>query len=86
MLNAERLGESAKSDMPIVATLWYGQGQVVYLGTDETWRWRFNVQDKHFIRFWGQIIYQFGLPSLLGDSAKRGLSRQYCSNAWSCLV
>jgi hypothetical protein len=57
--------------LPIVATHWYGQGQVVYLGTDETWRWRFNVQDKHFIRFWGQLIYQVGLPSLLGDSAKR---------------
>lgn len=57
--------------LPIVATQWYGQGQVVYLGTDETWRWRFNVQDKHFIRFWGQLIYQVGLPSLMGETAKR---------------
>lgn len=57
--------------LPIVATHWYGQGQVVYLGTDETWRWRFNVQDKHFIRFWGQLIYQVGLPSLMGETAKR---------------
>ncbi len=57
--------------MPIVASQWYGQGQVVYLGTDETWRWRFNVQDKHFIRFWGQVIYQLGLPSLLGETASR---------------
>jgi uncharacterized membrane protein len=57
--------------MPIVATQWYGQGQVVYLSTDETWRWRFNVQDKHFVRFWGQLIYQVGLPSLMGESAKR---------------
>ncbi len=57
--------------LPIVATQWYGQGQVIYLGTDETWRWRFNVQDKHFIRFWGQMIYQVGLPSLMGESAKR---------------
>jgi hypothetical protein len=63
-----KMGDQA---MPIVATQWYGQGQVVYLGTDETWRWRFNVQDKHFIRFWGQLIYQIGLPSLLGESAKR---------------
>lgn len=63
-----KMGDQA---MPIVATQWYGQGQVVYLGTDETWRWRFNVQDKHFIRFWGQLIYQVGLPSLLGESAKR---------------
>ena len=63
-----KMGEQA---MAIVATQWYGKGQVIYLGTDETWRWRFNVQDKHFIRFWGQLIYQAGLPSLLGQGAQR---------------
>jgi len=66
-----KMGDAVKTDMPIVATHWYGQGQVVYLGTDETWRWRYNVQDKHFIRFWGQLIYQVGLPSLMGETAKR---------------
>jgi hypothetical protein len=60
-----------KQEMPIVATQFYGKGQVLYCGTDETWRWRFNVQDKHFVRYWGQIIYQLGLPHLLGDGAKR---------------
>jgi hypothetical protein len=57
--------------MPILASHSYGKGQVLWMGTDETWRWRWNYQDKYFVRFWGQIIYQFGLPSLLGDSAKR---------------
>ena len=57
--------------MPILATQYYGKGQVLWFGTDETWRWRWNYQDKYFIRFWGQIIYQVGLPSLLGDGAKR---------------
>src|SRR5262249_12838263 len=32
---------------------------------------RWNYQDKYFVRFWGQIIYQLGLPSLLGDNARR---------------
>jgi hypothetical protein len=63
-----KMGEQS---MPILASHWYGQGQAIFLGTDETWRWRFNVQDKHFIRFWGQMIYQAGLPSLLGDTAQR---------------
>ncbi len=57
--------------MPIIATHHYGKGQVMWFGTDETWRWRWNYQDKYFVRFWGQVIYQFGLPSLLGESAKR---------------
>lgn len=57
--------------MPLLATQYYGKGQVLFLGTDETWRWRWNTQDKYFGRFWGQVIYQLGLPHLLGDSSKR---------------
>jgi hypothetical protein len=57
--------------MPIMASHYYGRGQVVFMGSDETWRWRWNYQDKYFVRFWGQVIYQLGLPSLMGDSARR---------------
>src|SRR3989442_5994555 len=57
--------------MPLLATQFYGKGQVMWLGTDETWRWRWNYQDKYFDRLWGQIIYQLGLPSMLGDGSKR---------------
>jgi hypothetical protein len=57
--------------MPVLATHFFGKGQVVWLGTDETWRWRWNYEDRYFVRFWGQLVYQLGLPSLLGDSAKR---------------
>ena len=57
--------------MPVLATQIYGTGQVMWLGTDETWRWRWNYEDKYFDRLWGQIIYQFGLPSMLSESAKR---------------
>ena len=66
-----KLDQADKQPMPIAASQYYGKGQVLYLGTDETWRWRFNVQDKYFVRFWGQVIYQMGLPHLLGDHAKR---------------
>jgi uncharacterized membrane protein len=57
--------------MPIMAMHFYGKGQAIFMGSDETWRWRWNHQDKYFVRFWGQIIYQLGLPSLLGDNARR---------------
>jgi uncharacterized membrane protein len=57
--------------MPVFATQYYGKGQVLFAGTDETWRWRANVENKHFVRFWGQILYQLGLPSLLGTSSSR---------------
>ncbi len=57
--------------MPLLTSQYYGQGQVLFLGSDETWRWRFNEADKLTNRFWGQLIYQVGLPSLLGQSSKR---------------
>lgn len=69
---APKIGEGNDAmPMPILASHSYGKGQVMWMGSDETWRWRWNYQDKYFVRLWGQIIYQFGLPSLLGDSAKR---------------
>ncbi|MCI0639646.1 MAG: VWA domain-containing protein [Gemmataceae bacterium] len=57
--------------MPVLATHYYGKGQVVFLASDETWRWRFNQGDKITNRFWGQLVYQLGLPSLLGETSKR---------------
>jgi hypothetical protein len=64
----EKMGEQP---MPLLASQFYGKGQVLFLATDETWRWRYNAEDKHFIRFWGQVIYQLALPHLLGNSSKR---------------
>lgn len=52
--------------MPLVAMQYYGKGQVYFLASDETWRWRFNTRDSVFGRFWGQMIYQLGLPQTLG--------------------
>jgi hypothetical protein len=34
----------------------YGAGQVVYVGTDETWRWRHGVGESYQERFWIQLI------------------------------
>ena len=56
--------------LPIIALQRYGRGQVLYLGMDETWRWRANVGDKYFNRFWGQVVYQLGLPRLLGGARR----------------
>ncbi len=56
--------------LPLMVLQRYGRGQVLYLGTDETWRWRANVGDKYFARFWGQVVYQLGLPRLLGGARR----------------
>jgi len=66
-----KLEADGKQKMPLMVTQFYGKGQVLLLSSDETWRWRYNVQDKHYARYWGQVIYQMGLPHLLGDHARR---------------
>ncbi|XZE42949.1 hypothetical protein SH467x_002489 [Pirellulaceae bacterium SH467] len=41
--------------IPLIATQRFGQGRVVYLATDETWRWRYGVSDLYHQRFWNQL-------------------------------
>jgi len=59
--------------MPIFATQLYGKGEVLFVGTDETWRWRDSTGDRLTARFWGQIAMQLGLPHLLGNSKRTQL-------------
>lgn len=40
----------------LVVQHYVGTGQVLWLGTDSTWRWRFRVGDAYHHRFWGQLI------------------------------
>ncbi|HUG17456.1 MAG TPA: hypothetical protein VMM56_00665 [Planctomycetaceae bacterium] len=34
---------------------YYGFGQVLWIGVDSTWRWRYRAGDKYHHRFWGQL-------------------------------
>jgi hypothetical protein len=65
---------SEDSPQPLLATQYYGKGPVLFLGADETWRWRYNSEDRVYARFWGQVIYQLGLPHLLGHASRVQLS------------
>jgi hypothetical protein len=64
----------------VLAAHYYGKGQVVFIGTDETWRWRYNAGEKTFGRFWGQLIYQMGLPHLIGAPKRVQLSLERPDN------
>jgi hypothetical protein len=57
---ATRLAEietsSGKEKLPILAEQFVGRGRVLVVGCDETFRWRRNVGDRIFYRFWGQSL------------------------------
>ena len=60
--------------MPVVAQQQYGLGQVLYVGTDNTWRWRKNADDRFYPILWGQVVQKLGLSHLLGGSKRTQLS------------
>jgi len=48
--------ESTSGKRPLIAEHFAGRGRVLFLGTDGTFRWRRNIGDQLFYRFWGQSI------------------------------
>jgi hypothetical protein len=52
--------------MPLLAGHDYGKGTVIFVGFDETWRWRLNAADRLFGRFWSQVVYAAGVPRVAG--------------------
>jgi len=40
---------------PLIVSRRTGQGRVVYVAHDESWRWRYNVADLYHQRFWNQL-------------------------------
>ncbi|MCK6491258.1 MAG: hypothetical protein L6R48_23650 [Planctomycetes bacterium] len=56
--------------MPLLAIHRYGRGQVAFLASDETWRWRSHPGAAEHRRFWGQMVATLGLAHLLGNAAR----------------
>ena len=48
--------KTADGARPLVAEHFAGAGRVLVIGTDSTYRWRRNIGDYLFYRFWGQAI------------------------------
>lgn len=52
--------------LPIVVVQPYGRGRTLFVGTDETWRWRFVRGDKYFYAFWEKAMEYLRGGKLLG--------------------
>ncbi len=74
MVDPDPARASRFGKMPIIAMQGYGLGQVMFVGTDNTWRWRKNVGDLYYTALWGQIVQRLSLPHLLGGSKRTQLS------------
>lgn len=76
--------EGSASATPAVLSMRYGAGRVLYVATDETWRWRYARGEALQERFWLPLIRMQGRESLarsarpatLEASPRRGLVEQ----------
>ncbi|MCE5269046.1 MAG: hypothetical protein LLG00_14320 [Planctomycetaceae bacterium] len=53
--------------LPVLCLQYVGAGKVLFHATDETWRWRYQVGDKYFARYWVQTVRSL-CRSKLGDA------------------
>ena len=65
---AETLAIAVPADEPLLVRMRYGAGQVVYLGTDEIWRWRFGHGELYPQQFWMQMIRLLGRHRVQDDA------------------
>jgi hypothetical protein len=49
-------GGSPGENHPLVVQQFAGAGPVLFLGFDDTWRWRYRSDEEHFDRFWMQAM------------------------------
>jgi hypothetical protein len=74
LVDPEPSRESRFGKMPVLAAQQYGLGQVLFVGSDNFWRWRKNAGDFYHTAIWGQIAQRVSIQRLLGVSRRIQLS------------
>lgn len=58
------------SPQPIIAIGKYQRGEVIYIGFNETWRFRRKYGERYYRQFWGQMIHRLALRHALGQEKR----------------
>lgn len=66
--------EGADTSVPLVVRHRYGSGQILYVASDDTWRWRFGRGDLYFQQFWIQLVRFLGRHRIQEDTRPVRLS------------
>lgn len=74
LVDTDSSKETRFGKMPIIALQQYGVGQTLFIGTDNTWRWRKNEGEPYHGALWIQIVQRMSLPKLLGGTKRIQLS------------
>ena len=61
---------SGSGTAPLLALHRYGAGEVLFVGTDNLWRFRRNIGDRYHTILWGQIIQRMAGARLLTEAPR----------------
>jgi uncharacterized membrane protein len=62
-----------KKQYPVLVWRRLGAGSVLWMGTDEFWRWRYEVADQNHQRFWMQLASWIAAPPFLVENDRVSL-------------
>jgi len=71
---ATAIGSTTEPIGAAVLSMRFGAGQVVYVATDETWRWRNGIGEAYQERFWIQLVRYLSRAGLSAASGGAQLS------------
>ncbi len=60
---------SQAGPMPVMAQQAYGLGQILYVGFNQTYRWRSHQGEKYYTQIWGQVLQGLCGQRAQGSSA-----------------
>jgi Mg-chelatase subunit ChlD len=55
-VHKDKPAEGGREQHPLALQQFVGAGRVIFLGFDETWRWRFRTDEEQFNKFWLQAV------------------------------
>ena len=67
LANAVPIDGDPRDETPLVITMRFGAGQVLYVATDEIWRWRYGRGERLYERFWVQLLRLLGREAVESD-------------------
>lgn len=68
------VGSTAQEPSAAVMRMRFGAGEIVYVATDEIWRWRYGQGERYPERFWVPLVRLLAREALANDDARAVLS------------
>ena len=74
LAEASGVGPSAQEPSAAVMRMRFGAGEIVYVATDEIWRWRYGQGERYPERFWVPLVRLLAREALANDDARAVLA------------